>query len=182
MRGLAWWKRSLFDTCSLISLDKLLLERKSLSRIFPKSILALEQSFSEDQMRKQTATRVRRLVTIQELPSAKELALVFSSGELSTALSEVDKLVYATSAHFKLSVVTADRRLGRAVREAGLDVTDMASVLRELVQTNKLSADSCMRLLQGLADRNDLLLGTPNPTWPELQAHSFPDRKKSPRK
>jgi hypothetical protein len=179
---MTWWKRSLYDTCSLITLDKLLLERPTMARHFPKSILALEKSFSADQLREQTAKRMRRKVTIQELPAAHDLATVFSSADLSPALADVDKLIYASAVHFRLSVVTADRRLGREVRDAGLQVTDFASILRDLVQAKRISASGCERLLEGLAQRNDLLLGTPAPTWADLEAHSFPDRRPTPRK
>ena len=58
---MAWWKEALYDTCSLITRDKLLLERAALARHFPKSILALEESFSADQLRKETAGRMKRL-------------------------------------------------------------------------------------------------------------------------
>lgn len=177
---MAWWKQSLYDTCSLITLDKLLLERATMARHFPKSVLALEKSFSADQLRVQTAKRMRRRVTIQELPSTQDLATVFTSTELSPALADVDKLVFATAVHFQLSVVTADRRLGRAVRDVGLQVIDLASILRELVHAKRLSASGCEQLLAGLAKRNDLLLGTPSPTWAELQSHSFPDRPTTP--
>lgn len=179
---MTWWKQSLYDTCSLITLDKLLLERATMARHFPKSILALEKSFSADQLRVQTAKRVRRRVTIQELPSTQDLATVFASTALSPALAEVDKLVFATALHFQLSVVTADRRLGRVVLDAGLQVIDFASILRELVHAKRLSANGCEQLLVGLAQRNDLLLGTPSPTWTELQSHSFPDRTPPSRK
>ena len=54
---MTWWKKALYDTCSLITLDKLLLERAALVRHFPKSILALEKSFTVDQLRKDAAPR-----------------------------------------------------------------------------------------------------------------------------
>ncbi|MCI0456000.1 MAG: hypothetical protein L0Z62_03345 [Gemmataceae bacterium] len=38
---MSWWKTALYDTCSIITLDKLLLERASLARHFPTSIAAL---------------------------------------------------------------------------------------------------------------------------------------------
>lgn len=178
-----WWKDALYDTCSLITLDKLLLERSTMVRHFPKSILALERSFTTDQLRPQTARRIRRRVTIQELPSPSDLASVLSGTILSPALAEVDKLVFATASHYSLSVVTADRRLGRAIRGAGLTVADFALILKELVHANRISERSSERLLQGLARRNDLLLGSPSPTWTDLESHSFPDRKpSSPRK
>jgi len=171
-----WWKRALYDTCSLITLDKLLLERAALVRHFPKSILALEESFSADQLRKATARRMKGRVTIHELPTTTELTRILSSAGLPEGLAEVDTLVYATAVHYGLSVVTADRQLGRVIRDARLQVANMALILRDLVHARKLTVSGCERLLQGLTDRNDLVLGTPSPTWAELEKHKFPDR------
>ncbi|MDP7018826.1 MAG: hypothetical protein QGG36_23700 [Pirellulaceae bacterium] len=172
-----WWtKNALYDTCSLITLDKLLIERPALARHFPKRILALEKSFSADQLREETVQRMQDRVTHQELPPTNDLATILTSAGLPKALAEVDTLIYATSVHFSLSVVTGDRQLARAVRDAGLQVGNMAMILRELVQSNKLAASGCERLLRALADRNELLLGSPSPTWDELEQHTFPDR------
>ena len=171
-----WWTKALYDTCSLITLDKLLLERAAFARHFPKRILALEKSFSADQLREETVQRMQDRVTLQELPSTSDLTTILSSAGLPKALAEVDTLIYATSVHFGLSVVTGDRQLGRAVRDAGLHVGNMAMILHELVQSRKLAASGCERLLKALADRNDLLLGTPSPSWEELKKHTFPDR------
>ena len=173
---MTWWKSALYDTCSLITLDKLLLERPTIERHFPRRILALEKSFSADQMRVATVKRMKKKVTIQELPSPTDLATVYSSVSLSVALAEVDKLVCATAIHFGLSVVTGDRRLGRTLRDQGLQVTDMVSILRELAETGKITQKGCVRLLKGLAKRHDLLLGKESPTWEDIESHKFPDR------
>jgi hypothetical protein len=55
---MSWWKTAIYDTCSLITLDKLLQERRSLSRYFPKKLLALEVSLSADQMYEEIAERM----------------------------------------------------------------------------------------------------------------------------
>ncbi len=173
---MTWWKKALYDTCSLITLDKLLLERAALIRHFPRSILAIEKSFTADQLRKDTARRIRAKVTIQALPPTSELTRILSSVALPKALAEVDTLIFATAVHYGLSVVTGDRQLGRAVRDKGCRVADMALILRELVHTRKLTASGCERLLQGLADRDDFVLKSPSPTWAELEKHTFPGR------
>ncbi|MEY3173130.1 MAG: hypothetical protein RLZZ436_1044 [Planctomycetota bacterium] len=61
---MSWWTTAIYDTCSLITLDKLLQERRSLSRCFPKKLLALEVSLTADQMYADTATRMRELVNL----------------------------------------------------------------------------------------------------------------------
>jgi hypothetical protein len=172
---MSWWRTALVDTCSIITLDKLLLERASLAKHFPASIAALEESFTADQLREETALRMRQRVTICPLPSSAELSSILSSVRLSKALAEVDKLVYAAAVHHQLAVVTADRRLARALRVRGLQVGNMALVLRELVFAKKLTEKSCEKLLVALAARKDFLLGTPTPTWADLRAHAFPD-------
>lgn len=172
---MSWWKTALYDTCSIITLDKLLLERRSLARHFPTSIAALEESFTADQLREDTGRRMRPRVTLCPLPSSAELNHILSSVSLSKALAEVDKLVYAAAVHHQLAVVTADKRLGKAVQARGLQVGNMALVLRELVVAKKLTERSCEKLLVALVARKEFLMGTPTPTWADLRDHSFPD-------
>ena len=171
---MSWWKTALYDTCSLITLDKVLLDRPILLRQFPSSILALDESFTMDQMRVETADRMRARVTLQELPSTAELAGLLSAAQLSRALSAVDTLVYATAIHAQLPVVTADKRLARAIDGQGLHVGNMAVILKELVSTNRLTERACEKVLVGLAARKDLILGLPNPTWDVLKDYRFP--------
>jgi len=45
-----WWDNALYDTCSLITLDKLLLDHPELAHHF-RHVVALEASFSADQLR-----------------------------------------------------------------------------------------------------------------------------------
>ncbi len=170
-----WWKVALYDTCSLITVDKLLLERAGLAKHFPTSILALEESFTADQLRAETAERMRERVTLCSLPTPAELSRVLSSTGLSTALAAVDKLVYAAAVHHNRAVVTADKRLAKALQKKGLPVGNVALILRELVLARKLTAKGCEKLLLGLASRKDLLLGTPTPSWRDLRKYSFPD-------
>jgi hypothetical protein len=172
---MSWWKKAIYDTCSLITLDKLLQERRSLSRYFPKKLLALEVSLSADQMYEETAERMGELVEICQPPPLTELANLLSSSGLPKSLSDVDKLVFATAVHSELAVVTGDIRLAKAVRKRGQDVGNMALILQELVQTKKLKSSVVEALLQGLADRKDYLLGMPSPTWSDLKEYTFPD-------
>ena len=172
---MSWWTIALYDTCSLITLDKLLQERRTLARYFPKKIFALEESFSIEQMREDTADRLKDRVEIGQLPPAKELAVLLSPSGLSKALSDVDKLVFATAVHLRIGVVTGDKRLAKAVQQQGLHVGNMALILKELVETKKLTSTTITKLLQSLADRKDFLLGIPNPTWDDLKDYTFPD-------
>lgn len=172
---MSWWKTALYDTCSLITLDKLLLERAGLAEHFPTTIFALEESFLADQLRDETAQRMRPRVTICPLPPSADLVQHLVSSQLSKSLATIDTLVYATAVHRKFAVVTADKQLAKAVCLKRIKVGNMALILRELVSNKILTVQSCERLLKGLASRKDFLLGTPTPTWADLQSYSFPD-------
>lgn len=172
---MSWWKPALYDTCSLITLDKLLQDRPSLSRWFPKKLLALEVSLSADQMYANTAKRVKEFVELCPLPTPTELANLLSSAGLSKALADVDKLIFATAVHSGLAVVTGDKRLAKAVQKSGLEVGNMALILQELVETKKLKSFAVEKMLKALADRKDYLLGVPKPTWDDLKDYTFPD-------
>ncbi|MBX3442226.1 MAG: hypothetical protein KF774_07445 [Planctomyces sp.] len=172
---MSWWKTAIYDTCSLITLDKLLQERRSLSRSFPKKLLALEVSLSADQMYEDTADRMSERVEICEPPPLTELANLLATSDLPKSLSDVDKLVFATAIHAKIAVVTGDIRLAKAVRKRGPEVGNMALILKELVETKQLKSSVVESLLQGLADRKDYLLGIPNPKWSDLKDYTFPD-------
>jgi len=171
-----WWQAALFDTCSLITLDKAILERADLAPHFPGSILALEESFSADQLRAETSARMRPRVTLCPLPTPVDLAGIFASTTLPQALSTVDRLVYAAALHQKIAVVTADKQLARAVRTKEIRVGNMALILQELVLTKRLTVKSCEKLLLGLASRKDFILGgLPMPSWDDLRDYRFPD-------
>jgi len=171
---MSWWKTALHDTCSIITLDKLLLERPGLVRHFPTSIAALEESFAADQLRDDTIERMRERMTICPLPPTTELTNILASASLSKRLADVDTLVYASAIHHKLAVVTADKLLAKAVQAQRLQVTNIAIVLRELVVAGKLTKKGCEKLLIGLAARKDFLLGTPTPKWADLRDYEFP--------
>ena len=172
---MSWWMTALYDTCSLITLDKLFQDRPSLSRWFPKKLLALEVSLLADQMYAETAERVKEFVELCPLPIPTELAIPLSSAGLSKAISDVDKLVFATAVHSKLAVVTGDKRLAKAIQQQGLEVGNIALILRELVETKKLKSIAVEKMLQGLADRKDYLLGIPIPKWGDLRDYTFPE-------
>jgi len=154
---MSWWTTALYDTCSIITLDKLLRDRPSLSRHFPKRVLALERCFSADQMRAETAKRIRGRTEFAPLPPVEELVNVLSCAALPKALCEVDTLVFATAVHCKLAVVTGDKRLAGAVNQRRLRVGNVALILRELVESGKLTSTTGEKLLQELAERGDRL-------------------------
>jgi hypothetical protein len=171
---MSWWTTAIYDTCSLITLDKLLQERRSLSRCFPKKLLALDVSLTADQMYADTATRMRELVEICPLPPPVDLKVLLTSADLSKSLSEVDKLLFATAVHTRRAVVTGDRRLALALRRQDLVVGNMALILKDLVQMTKLTSPVVEVLLQRLAEQRDFVLGTPTPTWNDLRDYEFP--------
>lgn len=170
---MCWWTNALYDTCSLITLDKLFDGREAMAGHFT-GILALDESFSADQMRADTATRMRSRVTACTLPSPSELAAILTPASLSRSLSQVDTLVFATAVHQGLTVVTADKRLAKAILAQRLQVGDIALVLRELVVKRKMAPKDCEAILVSLAAQSECLLGTPYPTWALLRNYRFP--------
>ena len=128
-----WWNQAVFDTCSVITLDKIRQIDPKIGKYFPKTIRVIDATFAEDQLREDTVNRMR-------------------------------------------PIVTADRQLGKAIKAVSLNVADMATLLRELVQNKKISRSACETLLAELAKRMDLILGTTTPSWNDLRSHSFPHR------
>lgn len=172
---MSWWKTALYDTCSLITLDKLLLDDPSLSEFFPEKVWVLKESLNADQMRVETSERLRNRTEFCSLPPPAKLAKLLSSPSLSKTLAFVDTLVYATAVESRLAVVTGDKRLAKAIKQQGLDVGNMALILQELVLKKKLGSDAVELALQRLVARHDFLLGVHNPTWADLKSYTFPD-------
>ena len=117
---------------------------------------------------------MRPRVTFRPLPTPLQLAKLLAPGKLSKALSQVDRLVYATAVNSKLAVVTGDKGLAKAVRSKKFKVGNLALILRELVLSKKLTKKDCEKLLVGLASRQDFILGIPTPRWANLQDYTFP--------
>jgi hypothetical protein len=171
---MCWWTNALYDTCSIITLDKLLLDRPGMAKHFG-PVQALEESFTADLMREETAGRARVRVTICPLPPTAELSAILTAATLSKSLAQVDTLVYATAVHRQVPVVTGDKGLARAVLARKLKVGNMALVLKELAHAGTLTTRTCEAVLRDLAARHDFLLGALGPTWANLRAHRFPD-------
>ncbi len=93
----------------------------------------MEESLAAEQMRKETAERMRDRVTLWPLPLPTELAALVADAGLSKAISAMDRLIFATAVHFSLSVVTVDKRLAGALKERNLLVWNTTLVFEELV-------------------------------------------------
>ena len=167
---MSWWQTALYDTCSLIVLDKMLTDRPSLRRHFPPSIRAIEASFASNQMKPATAKRINKLVTLQPLPTSLD---ALCDGSLPISICRTEKLIFVTASHFHLSVVTMDRVFAVAVDSAGLRCTDLATIIRELVTTKKLTSQNCEQLLINLANNGMPILGARVHSWSTLQKHRF---------
>ena len=167
------WDQALFDTSSLITLDHLLLDRPSLAKHFS-TVLAIEASFTLDSMIDERAARLRKLVRLIEVPSNREFDRATTAVRMPASLAKVDRMVLGVGIHHGLGVVTGDRRLARAVQQAGLDVLDMATALKELVESGSLTPKECEQVLVDLATREDFIIGTTAPTWDRLRKYRFP--------
>lgn len=172
---MSWWKRAICDTCSLLTVHALLSNDSAFQRHFPTTMLALERSFSVDQMCEKTASRIRSRVTIQPLPPNSDLKkLATVQRRLPLKLPEIDLLVLATALHYKLPVLTNCQQTARELRRKRLHAEDIASVLRELATSKRISHRNCQKALIALVKSNHLLLRTPLPTWELLSKHRFP--------
>ena len=86
---MSWWSNALYDTCSLITLDKMLLDRPEMEDHF-QGIMALEASFRADQLRQDTASRMQPRVTRLDIPPAPDLSKILSAADLPKALAQVE--------------------------------------------------------------------------------------------
>ena len=171
---MTWWDNALYDTCSLITLDKLLLDHPELAHSF-RHVVALEASFSADQLRETTTQRMRQRVTLSAMPRASDVARILATAGLPRALADVDRLVYATAVHQGMTVVTGDIRLARALTRHGQYVGNMALILKTLVTTHGFAITACDAILADLVKRHDFLLPANAPqTWATLQSYAFP--------
>ena len=168
-----WWNSALYDTCSLITVDKILLDHPETELHFHE-MLAIEQIFSSDQMRMQTINRMKPRVKLVELPSINELCAIFAARPLSNALAETDRLVFAAAIHHKHRVVTADKGLAKALRKAQLKVGNCAMILQHLVMHKVLTPSKCDAILASLVERKDFILPPNRPqNWTTLKSYKF---------
>jgi hypothetical protein len=171
---MSWWDNALYDTCSLITLDKLLLDHPELAHHF-RHVLAIEASFSADQLRETTAQRMRQRVTLSAMPKASDVARILAMAGLPRALADVDRLIFATAVHHGITVVTGDTRLARALTRQRQHVGNMALILKTLVMTHGLAITACDAILADLVKRQDFILPADAPqTWATLQGYTFP--------
>jgi hypothetical protein len=170
---MAWWPNALYDTCSLITIDKILQIKPDLESHFV-GITALEVSFTVDQLQSSVVSRMQARTRIVELPLTEQLTKILEGVQLSIALAEVDILIYATALSNKLVVVTGDKRLAKALQQQGAKVGNVAMILKSLVSSRKLKRSECISLLVELAKGNEFLLGKPDPKWADLKGYKFP--------
>lgn len=170
-----WWINALYDTCSLITLDKMLLAHPEMAVHF-QGVLAIEASLGADQLRRDTAVRMQPRVTSMEVPATPVLARILAAARLSQALAQIDKLVFVTAVHHELTVITGDKRLAQSVARQGLRVGNIALVLKTLVEGRQLLSEiACNTLLADLVKRHDFILPVTRPqTWATLRQYTFP--------
>lgn len=168
-----WWNDALYDTCSLITLDKIFMDHPEMETDF-RGILAIEVSFRSDQLRKATADRMQPRVICLDAPALPDLTGILAAAHLPRGLAQVDKLIFATAVHHGVTVVTGDKRLAQAVAQKGLYVGNIALALKTLVVSRVLSTAECNAILDDLVKRGDYLLPQNHPqTWATLQRYSY---------
>ena len=165
-----WWHNALYDTCSIITVDKMLLDDPTLARFFP-SMATVEPCLDKDNLRADVAGRMRPRVTLVEMPAIADI-LRLTAG-LPKSLSETDRVLYATSVHANRPVVTGDVALAKALQVAKIAVGNIATVIKELVHSRHLSPADCDRILAALDTRKDAVISRPQ-TWARLKNYDFP--------
>ena len=138
-------------------------------------VLAIEASFSADQLRETTAQRMRQRVTLSAMPRASDVAKILATAGLPRALADVDRLIFTTAVHHGMTVVTGDIKLARALARQGQHVGNMALILKTLVTTHILAIAECDAILADLVRQHDFILPLNSPqTWTTLQSYRFP--------
>lgn len=128
------WNDALYDTCSLITLGKVLLSHAEARPRFS-SVWAIEESFSPARMRPQTAVVLRATIQLCSLPPLAELTRILLASCLPTTVAEVDRLTYAAAVHHRHHVVTADKNLAEALAKKRIRVENMDEVVEELIHS-----------------------------------------------
>lgn len=138
-------------------------------------VLTIEASLWADQLRKDTAARMQPRVTYLDIPAVPKLTEILAGARLPRSLTQVDKLIYAAAVHHKLTVVTGDKDLAKAIARKGLYAGNTALVLKALVINGELIEAECNAILADLARRHDYILPQKHPqTWATLQHYAFP--------
>ncbi len=153
-----WWHNTLFDTCSLITLDHILVDHGDFKKYF-KGIYAIEECLTEDNLLAETSDRIRGFVEIRELPSPKQLSQILVKAKLSPKLAGIDSLVFACGVHHQLRIITGDKLLAINSRNAKIDFGNLAMVLRDLYVGNAISKKKCNDILESLLQKNDFIIG-----------------------
>ncbi|MCC7493256.1 MAG: hypothetical protein IT204_12955 [Fimbriimonadaceae bacterium] len=133
-------------------------------------------SLSDDNLRPDTAGRLTTLVgPVVEPPDLLTTVGFLRTADLPRAVAEVDRVVYVTAAHHRLAVVTADRKLARAIAARHQRVGNMALILKELVTSRAMAAAACDSALARLAAQQEFLLPPSGPQgWTGLRSYRFP--------
>ena len=169
-----WWTNALYDTCSLITPDKILLDHPEIeAHVQP--ILSIEPCFQADQLRQETAARMQSRVDYLDMPDVPELTRILATAQLSKAIAQVDTFIYATAVHYQYTVITGDKRLAQALVRECLRVGNVALMLKTLVSNQVVSETACNAILADLVTRHDFIL-PPNrlQTWATLRRYTFP--------
>ena len=94
---------------------------------------------------------------------------------LPRSCSRTDRLVYATSLHHRIPVVTADRKLARALARERLLAGNITSALRDLVLAGHLGQERVVEVIVALAAKQEHLLpDSVPPSWDALRGYTFP--------
>lgn len=173
---MTWWHTALFDSCSLITLDKMIQVSPGLERHFPPSVTVIKDSLEMDGVYPATISRLSERINRMDSIGGAVLENILAKIQVPLGLSQVDRIILANAIHFKMSVVTADRKMAITLRRLGTEVSNMALLLKGFVVEKFIDSREVERILQELANRGEILIHGSDLSWEALSQYEFPRR------
>lgn len=175
------WKKSLFDTCSLVAVDRLLRGRHGLSRHLPKRIRSLDESLQPAQLSSETAERLRKRTDLLSAPSPQAFIRILRDAKFTAAASDYERQMFAAAVHHDLPVVTGERELSEELRNYGREAASFVGVLWTLASTGQITQPQCVSMTGCLLDCGVAPVGV-EATWESIEEHSTGKKKSRRRK
>ena len=166
------WYGALFDSCSLITQAGS--GCPGAVRTVPPWPRRYHGALEMDRVYPETIARLAPRIRLVESASAAVLAEVLENVQVPLGLSGVDRIILATAIHYRMPVVTADKKMALTMRMVGGQVWNMAMILQEFVLESLISPAEVERILLELACQNELLIQGGETTWVALAAYQFP--------
>lgn len=169
-----WWHEAIFDTCSLITLDKMFQDDPELEVFFPR-LRSIVEVFSSDNLKAEIRDRMRPRCEIVEGPGVERFLEILTGANAPLGMSDVDRLVYAASIHLKTGIVTGEKPMAKLCIREKVEVGNIATILQDLVTGGEITQSRCSQILLNLTRRGDYFLPSQDTqNWQSLKDYRFP--------